>query len=265
MNDAKSRAEMPAGTNSVLDRRTLVNSNTNLLHLVRRGDRVLDVGCGSGAITKDIAAQVGANGVVVGIDTSDHLIAQAHHNYDSITNLSFEVADLATYTTDRLFDVVTSARVVQWLAHPSSAIHCMTALVRTGGILTMLDYNHQKIEFSPPLPASMEKLYMQFLAWRADAGMDNEIGDHADAMFVEAGLSDVTSDDYSEISISHQRNFAEDVAIWKKVAETRGMQLVADEYLSEDERIQAIADYDIWMQHGAYMKLYLRAITGRKV
>ena len=48
MSNAAERATMPQGSQSVLDRRTVVNANANLLQLVRRGDRVLDVGCGTG-------------------------------------------------------------------------------------------------------------------------------------------------------------------------------------------------------------------------
>jgi hypothetical protein len=38
--------------------------------------------------------------------------------------------------------------------------------------------------------------------------------------------------------------------------------LVADKYITEDERQQAISDYRQWMEGAQVMKLYLRAITG---
>jgi ubiquinone/menaquinone biosynthesis C-methylase UbiE len=263
MSDAAKRAEMPKGSQSVLDRRTVVNGNANLLQLVKRGDRVLDVGCGSGAITKDIAGLVGAGGSVVGIDTSEHLITQANATYSHLQNLSFVVADVNEYQANELFDVVTSARVLQWLTRPEAVVRNMVRFLKPGGCLTILDYNHTKVEFSPAIPPSMRALYKAFLQWRKDAGMDNEVADHLDQMFTDAGLKEVTSADYSEISIRGQRNFQEEIALWAIVAEVRGPQLVTDKYISEVERQQAISDYRQWMEGAQVMKLYLRAITGK--
>jgi trans-aconitate methyltransferase len=263
MSDAASRAEMPKGSQSVLDRRTVVNGNANLLHLVERGHRVLDVGCGSGAITKDIAALVGPQGFVVGIDSSAHLIAQAQNTYAQVPNLSFAVEDVNQYRPSALFDVVTSARVLQWLAHPAQVVEVLFSFLKPGGCLTILDYNHTKVEFSPEVPVSMKVVYAAFLKWRADSGMDNAVADHLDAIFTTAGLVQVSSADYSEISIKGQQNFMEEIALWKIVAEVRGPQLVADGYITEATRQQAITDYCHWMEADAqYMKLYLRAITG---
>ena len=256
---------MPKGSQSVLDRRTVVNGNANLLQLTKRGDRVLDVGCGSGAITKDIAGLVGTGGFVVGIDTSDHLIAQAKTNYANLQNLEFSVEDVNEYKPSELFDLVTSARVLQWLVKPSQVVRNMAQFIKPGGCLTILDYNHTKVEFAPEIPSSMRVVYDAFLRWREDAGMDNGIADHLDRMFADAGLVNVSSADYSEISIRGQRNFQEEIALWVIVAEVRGPQLVADKYVTEQERQQAIADYRRWMEEEAQvMKLYLRAVTGYK-
>src|SRR5689334_11127837 len=108
---ATDRANMPAGTNKVLDRRTLQAGNENLLKLLRSGQSVLDVGCGSGSITSGIAEAVGPTGKVLGIDTSEHLIALARQNFAAITNLRFQVADIGTFDPVERFDLVSAARV----------------------------------------------------------------------------------------------------------------------------------------------------------
>lgn len=263
MSDAQKRAEMPKGKNSVLDRRTLVNSNANLLDVIKRGQRVLDVGCGSGTITRDIAMLTGASGSAVGIDTSEHLIAQARDTFGTVANLSFQLADINTFDDAEKFDVITSARVLQWLSNPVEVVDKMKTLLKPGGCLTVLDYNHEAVEFSPEIPSSMKKLYNAFLTWRKDAGMDNQIGDHLERIFHEAGLYDIVVKDYSEASIHGKPAFEEDLAIWKKVAEARGPQLVADGYLTEDERLTAVSDYDTWITRDAkYMRLILKAATG---
>ena len=266
MSKAAQRAVMPEGRNSVLDRRTVVNSNANLLKVVRRGDRVLDVGCGSGTITRDIAALVGAQGVVVGIDTSQHLIDQANNDHANISNLSFQLADINNYSAAGLFDVVTSARVLQWLSNPEQVLIKMKALLKPGGLLTILDYNHEQVEFSPAIPLSMKVFYDAFLTWRSDAGMDNAIGDNLGKLFNSIGMKDITIEDYSEVAINHKETFAADLAIWTKVAEARGPQLVSDNYITEAQRLTAISDYGRWITEEAeYMKLCLKAVTGNSL
>ena len=265
MSKAEQRANMPKGTQAVLDRRTVENSNSNLLNLVQNGQSVLDIGCGSGSITAGIAKLVGPSGHVVGIDTSPHLIELAKEQYRDINNLHFELADFYSYKSTQLFDVVSSARVLQWLAHPDKALEQIIKYVKPNGFLSILDYNHCKIEWNPMPPESMLAFYEAFLKWRADAGMDNGIADRLAELFKKRGLKNIVEEDFSEISERHVTSFSDDVGIWKKVAETRGQQVVGDGYFEEEIRLQAIEDYSRWIKNeGISMKLYLRAITGQK-
>jgi ubiquinone/menaquinone biosynthesis C-methylase UbiE len=101
MNNAEKRAEMPSGANTVLDRRTLEKDNANLLEVLKMGLSVLDVGCGSGSITRGIVDYVGPEGFVKGIDVSDQLIKLAQENFFEIKNLQFEVADINNYAYDQ--------------------------------------------------------------------------------------------------------------------------------------------------------------------
>jgi ubiquinone/menaquinone biosynthesis C-methylase UbiE len=152
MNAAEKRAEMPKGTNTVLDRRTLAKDNANLLQLLKPGQTVLDVGCGSGSITKGMAELVGSQGYVVGIDLSKDLIDMARNNFRDIKNVQFEVADINTYSFDNSFDVISSARVLQWVSNPREILLRMKALLKPNGCIAILDYNHEKIEFNPTVP-----------------------------------------------------------------------------------------------------------------
>jgi len=264
MNEASKRATMPKGTNAVLDRRTVYHSNSNLLNIVKPGDSILDVGCGSGSITAGIAELTGPGGQVTGIDTSHDLIAQAQGNYSHIDHIRFEVADINTYQPEKPFDVITSARVLQWVDNPAPLISKMKQLLAPGGCLTILDYNHEKIQWEPGIPQSMQQFYKAFLQWRADAGMDNQIADHLEAIFLQAGLSEISITDHSERSVKDCPGFEADLDIWAKVAETRGMQLLKDNYITDDLRLRAISEYRDWVRTGAQsMTLYLKAVSGR--
>ncbi|QRR02779.1 class I SAM-dependent methyltransferase [Dyadobacter sandarakinus] len=265
MSQAAERATMPKGTNSVLDRRTVFSGNRNLVGVVRPGDALLDVGCGSGSMTFGMAELTGPSGTVTGIDASEHLIEIARKNFSDHDNVHFEVADINSYVPVKLFDVVSAARVLQWLANPHEVLGKMVSLVKPGGLLTILDYNHTKIHWEPEVPESMRMFYDAFLKWRQDAGMNNGVADKLQEMFEALGLTDITVTDFSEVSDKDSLDFAGDISIWKKVAETRGKQLVADGYVTEEQRLAAIADYDHWIKSSARsMKMYLLAVTGRR-
>src|SRR6059058_6175604 len=133
MSEATERATMPKGTHAAMEDRTVFNANRNLLDIIKQGDRVLDVGCGSGSITASIVSLVGDTGSVTGIDTSEHLIEIARENSSALSNVHFEVADIFQYSLTQQFDVVSAARVLQWVANPKEILLQMVALVKPGG------------------------------------------------------------------------------------------------------------------------------------
>jgi ubiquinone/menaquinone biosynthesis C-methylase UbiE len=282
MSEAIERATMPKGTHAAMEDRTVFNANRNLLDIIKQGDHVLDVGCGSGGITASIASLVGDNGSVTGIDTSEHLIAIARENYSSLSNVHFEIADILQYTPGEnsntfvqfvpdnsclpeQFDVVSAARVVQWVANPKEILLKMVALVKPGGYISVLDYNHEKIQWSPAVPESMNRFYKAFLQWRKDAGMDNQVADHLANMSEEAGLKNITVSNHSELTNSADTYFLKHINIWAIVAATRGKQMVNDGYITEAERDAAEKDYQNWAATTAQsMNMYLLAVTGQK-
>jgi ubiquinone/menaquinone biosynthesis C-methylase UbiE len=265
MSQATERATMPKGTHAVLEHRTVFNANQNLLSVVKPGDHVLDVGCGSGSITAGIASLVGSTGSVTGIDTSEHLIELAKENHQSVNNIHFERADILQYAPEKRFDVVSAARVLQWVANPTEILLKMITLLKPGGIISILDYNHEKIQWLPAVPPGMQRFYNAFLQWRKDAGMDNEIADHLAAMFEKSGLQNITVGNYSEITNSTDKDFATHINIWAIVAATRGKQLVSDGYITEEERATAEKDYQYWAATTAQsMMMYLLAVSGQK-
>src|SRR5215472_8704887 len=117
---------MPAQSNRsdprILGRRSLQRDHRCLAALLRPGLCVLDIGCGTGAITAGAAKAVGPHGRVVGIDRDEVLLELARTEHGSIPNLRFEYGDVTTLTTCAEFDIVNAARALQWIPEPALAV-----------------------------------------------------------------------------------------------------------------------------------------------
>src|SRR5258705_1983603 len=101
----------------ILNRRTLRRDHRYLASVIRPGMDILDVGCGRGAITADIARAVGPDGTALGIDRDNANLAGAVEQYGGIENLRFETADILALADsfNNRFDIVTAARTIQWI------------------------------------------------------------------------------------------------------------------------------------------------------
>jgi SAM-dependent methyltransferase len=257
------RAYMPEGTSAILNARSLQSSNRRLAEMLRPGLTVLDVGCGTGAITRGIAEAVVPHGRVVGIDANARLIEEARRTHGDVPGLSFDVCDIDRLPYHDSFDVVTAARVLQWLAKPLEALQTVAAAVKPGGAILVLDYNHEKIHWLPPPPESMQTFYEAFLRWRADSGMDNAIADHVAAMFTTTGLMGIVETPQHEVTRRGDPDFEARLGIWADVAASRGHQMVADGMLTDAQRVAAEAEYRGWIRHKAECQiLYLIAVEG---
>jgi ubiquinone/menaquinone biosynthesis C-methylase UbiE len=264
MKESAKRAEMPQGSAVVLDNRSLQKDYTTLLSVLKPGLRVLDVGCGTGAITQGISALVGTSGYVVGIDSSEHLIESGKLQFGHIPNLELIHANLFEYELVEKFDLVISARVLQWLSNPKDALIKFKSFLKPSGMISILDYNHEDLEWQPDPPASMQYFYRKFLDWRADAGMDNRIAENLPAYLHEDGLHSIEVLGADEFYERAAENFVSKADIWSKVAASRGKQMVQDGYITEEERLKTIKEYDKWVHTEAQsMTMKLSEVRGR--
>jgi ubiquinone/menaquinone biosynthesis C-methylase UbiE len=249
-------------TNKIFDNRSLQRDYGTLIPILKDGLRVLDVGCGTGAISNGIAKLVGPTGCVIGIDNTEKFITSGNESYKETPNLKLVHSDLFNYTNDENFDLIVSARTLQWLSNPQDALKKMKSLLNPGGQISILDYNHEKLEWSPQPPESMQVFYRSFLNWRADAGMNNQIADHLADYFTEAGFHSIEIFNADEIYKKGDENFLERIGIWSKVAKLK--QIVDEGYITEDLRLEAIEEYDNWTKTDAkQMIMKLTEVRGK--
>jgi trans-aconitate methyltransferase len=93
----------------------------------QRGERILDLGSGTGHLTAKIAER-GAD--VVGIDASAEMVRQARANYPG---LEFRVADATSFDVDGPFDAVFSNATLHWVKDAPAAAGRIAAALRPGG------------------------------------------------------------------------------------------------------------------------------------
>ncbi|WP_028894045.1 class I SAM-dependent methyltransferase [Syntrophorhabdus aromaticivorans] len=97
-------------------------------------ERILDLGCGDGRITADMARRV-PQGSVVGFDKSERMItfARRHFSEESFPNLTFKIKDAREMDFDGEFDVVFSNAVLHWIHDPLLVLKGIKRSLKPGG------------------------------------------------------------------------------------------------------------------------------------
>jgi SAM-dependent methyltransferase len=134
--------------------RTAANSAAYLLPHLAPGLDLLDVGCGPGTLTCDLAGAV-APGRTVGVDASSEVVdlARAEAAGRGVGTVTFEVADLfALPFPDGSFDVVHAHQVLQHVADPVGALVEMRRVCRPGGVVAARDGDYPAFTYAPAEP-----------------------------------------------------------------------------------------------------------------
>jgi ubiquinone/menaquinone biosynthesis C-methylase UbiE len=249
----------------ILNRRTLERDHRHLAEFLRPGMLVLDVGCGTGAITAGIARMVGSGGHVVGVDRDDSLLKLARQEHRELENLSFENRDVLSLTYENSFDIVTAARALQWIGEPGAALARIKSAARPGGCIVVLDYNHENNSWEPEPPAAFRRFYQAFLDWRQANNWDNRMADSLPQLFRSVGMRDIESCADDEVAMRGDPHFSDASAIWAHVSQSLGPQIVADGFLSEPERSNAEKEYRDWVASGLQKQvLQMRTIVAKR-
>ena len=133
--------------------RTAANSAAYLLPEIRAGQSLLDVGCGPGTITVDLARLV-APGLVVGIEPGGAVLEGARQTAAQAgVEVRFEVGDIYRLAEpDASFDVVHAHQVLQHLPDPVEALRQMRRLCAPGGVVAARDGDYAAMTWYPRVP-----------------------------------------------------------------------------------------------------------------
>lgn len=171
--------------------RTAENSAAGLLPLLRPGLDLLDVGCGPGTITVDLASRV-APGRTTGIDRADEVVAQARAYADGrAVAVDFRVGDAyALPFDDASFDVVHAHQVLQHVADPVGVLTEMRRVLRPDGLLAVRDSDYSCFAWAPLDPRLTRWLQMYDAVARRNGGEPNA-GRFLKGWALRAGFRDV--------------------------------------------------------------------------
>ena len=170
--------------------RTVENSAAYLIPHLHPGLALLDVGCGPGTITADLAARL-SPGSVTGVDVAAAIIEQASASHQA-ANLTFEIGDCYDLVhDDETFDIVHAHQVLQHLSDPVAALAEMRRVVKSDGVVAVRDADYRAMCWYPELPG-LDRWMTLYLAVarrnRAEPGAGRVLG----AWARRAGFGTVT-------------------------------------------------------------------------
>ncbi|WP_171169017.1 class I SAM-dependent methyltransferase [Streptomyces sp. I05A-00742] len=157
---------------------------------ITEGMNVLDVGCGAGDVSIQLARIVGPAGSVVGVDADAGVLGSARRRVAELGlgNVTFRQATLPDVTLDRPVDAVVGRLILMHLPDPAGTIRALSTLVRPGGVITFQDFNTTRIRSVPAMPQLTRCVAVVNDCLRA-AGRTLDTGERLYSLFLAAGLA----------------------------------------------------------------------------
>lgn len=135
-------------------RRTAANSAAFLIPHIQPTSRILDLGCGPGTITADLAA-LASQGSVIGIDAAESILEQARSVAQTrdLHNVTYQIGDAndLPFESDT-FDVVFCHQLIQHVQDPIGVLKEMKRVCKPGGIVAAREADYSSFVWYPRAP-----------------------------------------------------------------------------------------------------------------
>jgi SAM-dependent methyltransferase len=172
---------MHASTSSLFDRLGLHD-----------GQLCLDVGCGGGDATLELARRVAPGGQALGvdIDTTKLELARAEAAERDSGNVRFERLDIRESSLDDRFDVVYARFLLTHLSNPAGAVEAFRRHLREGGVVAVEDIDFSGY-FTCPESSAFRRYHELYCATVTKRGGDPNIGPRLPGLLLQSGFQDV--------------------------------------------------------------------------
>jgi len=166
------------------------------------GEKVLDIGCGTGEDVRDAARLVGTTGLCIGVDVDETMIAVAQaRSAGQGQSIEFYQSDISTLKfPDNTFDVVRAERLFEHLRQPEQALQEMLRVTRIGGRVLVASPDMDTNIIDHP-NRSVTRIIRHFESDRRPNGL---AGQKLYGLFHDAGLTDLNMRAVVHINTSYK-------------------------------------------------------------
>jgi len=154
-----------------------------------RGSSALEVGCGSGALLRDLAAIVGEDGRAVGIEQDLAAHEKAREMTAMMPGAEVRLGDLTTAHLGGPWDVIVARWVFSFLPEPAAAVARLAGALKPGGALVIQDYDHDGVRVFPDPDGAIHRVIEGFRAAYRARGGDLWVGPKLPGMMRTEGLT----------------------------------------------------------------------------
>ena len=216
---------MHAGTSALLDRLEL-----------QAGQRCLDLGCGGGDVTLEMARRVGPGGHAVGVDLDNVKIelARDEARQRGAGNVTFVNSDVLALPALPDFDLVYSRFLLTHLRDPGAVVRGMHDRLRPGGVVAVEDIDFSGA-FTYPPSAAFQRYRELYCAVVERRGADARIGPRLPSLLREAGFTNL------DVAVVQPVGLRGDAKLLDPVTMENIAAAVLAERLATKEEIDAVA------------------------
>lgn len=246
----------------------------DFLPALRGGQRVLDVGCGTGAIARDVAARV-APALVAGVDLRRAQVVTARRLavQHGVRNLHFLCGDArALALPEASFDGAYARFVLEHAVDPPGVLAEMCRVVKPGGWVCAYEWEPGCFAHHPTSPA-IDRVWQAIYKLQSTLGGDPWIGRKLYSLFSRAdGLTDVSVEVRAwTVTAADSERLVPYVEADRQVLKEAGPGLLDRQWVSSDDLAQADADYELlvgspeaFVTHGFGLAVGRRMLDGRR-
>lgn len=244
-------------------RRQVADSAAYLAPHLRPGLSLLDLGCGPGTLTIDLARHV-APGRVVGVDASGEVLEDARARAAE-AGVDVELVQGDVYALDLpddAFDVVHAHQLLQHLSDPVAALREMRRVARPGGIVAVRDADYGGFTWYPA-NAGLDDWLELYHEVTAANGAQADAGRRLVSWFAEAGFTDVTPTASAWcFATDEDRQWWS--SLWAERVLHSDFARQAREYgLADDVRLELL--HDAWLEWGEAEHAWFAVLHGEVI
>jgi SAM-dependent methyltransferase len=198
----------------------------------------LDVGCGGGDVTLDLARLVGPEGRIVGCDIDETKLDLARREAEEkgFGNVEYRLADIRQSQTASEFDVVYTRFLLTHLSDPADAVARLGQAARPGGLVIIEDIDFEG-SFCHPFSAAFHRLVEIYTQVSQRRGGDPNIGLRLPGLLLDAGFARIQANVVQPAGIDGEVKLIYAVSM-ENIADS----VVADGIAGRDEVDRLIAD-----------------------